>query len=42
MPRAATCNPWWGANNPIPERSAQKILKVADAILKAGSDAEPT
>ena len=27
---------WWGAGNEIPERSAQKILKVADQILKAG------
>ncbi len=29
---------WWGAGNPIPERSAQRILKVADQILKAGTD----
>jgi antirestriction protein ArdC len=28
---------WWGAGNEIPERSAQKILKVADQILKAGA-----
>lgn len=28
---------WWGAGNSIPERSAQKILKVADQIVKAGS-----
>ncbi len=28
---------WWGAGNPIPERSAQKILTVADKILKAGT-----
>ena len=28
---------WWGAGNPIPERSAQKVLKVADQILKAGT-----
>jgi antirestriction protein ArdC len=28
---------WWGQGNPIPERSAQRILKVADSILKAGS-----
>jgi antirestriction protein ArdC len=28
---------WWGAGNPIPERSAQRILKVADQILKAGT-----
>jgi antirestriction protein ArdC len=29
---------WWGAGNPIPERSAQRILKVADQILKAGTN----
>jgi hypothetical protein len=29
---------WWGAGNPIPERSAQKILKVADQILRAGRE----
>lgn len=28
---------WWGAGNPIPEGSAQRILKAADQILKAGS-----
>jgi antirestriction protein ArdC len=28
---------WWGAGNPIPERSAQRILKAADQILKAGT-----
>jgi hypothetical protein len=28
---------WWGAGNPIPERSAQRILKAADKILKAGT-----
>jgi hypothetical protein len=27
---------WWGAGNPIPERSAQRILKVANQILVAG------
>ena len=27
----------WGAGNPIPERSAQRILKAADQILKAGT-----
>lgn len=27
---------WWGQGNPIPERSAQRILKVADQILRAG------
>jgi antirestriction protein ArdC len=32
---------WWGQGNPIPERSAQRILKVADQILKAGIVAEP-
>jgi antirestriction protein ArdC len=30
---------WWGAGNPIPERSAQRILKAADLILKAGTTA---
>jgi antirestriction protein ArdC len=30
---------WWGAGNPIPERSAQRILKAADQILKAGRPA---
>jgi antirestriction protein ArdC len=29
---------WWGTGNPIPERSAQRVLKVADQILRAGSD----
>jgi antirestriction protein ArdC len=29
---------WWGAGNPIPERSAQRVLKVADQLLRAGSD----
>lgn len=28
---------WWGSGNPIPERSAQRVLKVADQILKAGA-----
>lgn len=28
---------WWGAGNPIPERSAQRILKAADQILRAGA-----
>jgi antirestriction protein ArdC len=28
---------WWGAGNPIPERSAQRILKAADQILNAGT-----
>jgi hypothetical protein len=30
---------WWGAGNPIPEKSAQRILKAADQILKAGTTA---
>jgi antirestriction protein ArdC len=29
---------WWGRGNPIPERSAQRILKTADAILRAGRE----
>jgi antirestriction protein ArdC len=33
---------WWGAGNPIPERSAQRILKAADQILKAGRPGEAT
>ena len=28
---------WWGQGNPIPERSAQRIFKAADQILKAGT-----
>jgi antirestriction protein ArdC len=28
---------WWGQGHAIPERSAQRILKVADQILKAGT-----
>ena len=28
---------WWGQGNSIPERSAQRILKTADQILKAGT-----
>ena len=27
---------WWGQGHEIPERSAQRILKTADQILKAG------
>ena len=27
---------WYGAGNPVPEASARKILKTADAILRAG------
>jgi len=30
---------WWGQGNPIPERSAQRILKAADQILRAGTTA---
>jgi antirestriction protein ArdC len=33
---------WYGTGNPIPEKSAQKILKAADQILKAGQPAKPT
>ena len=29
---------WWHQGNPIPERSAQRIFKAADQILKAGTD----
>jgi antirestriction protein ArdC len=29
---------WWGQGNPIPEKSAQRILRAADQILKAGTD----
>jgi hypothetical protein len=28
---------WWGQGKPIPERSAQRVLKAADQILKAGT-----
>jgi antirestriction protein ArdC len=28
---------WWGQGNPSPERSAQRVLKAADQILKAGT-----
>ena len=31
---------WWGKDTPIPERSAQRVLKVADQILKAGTLAD--
>ena len=30
---------WWGVGNPIPERSAQHVLKAADQIIKAGQGA---
>jgi antirestriction protein ArdC len=29
---------WWGKGNAIPEKSAQRILKVADLILRAGRE----
>lgn len=29
---------WYGSGQPIPERSAQRILRVADQILRAGRD----
>jgi hypothetical protein len=32
---------WHGAGNPIPERSAQRILKAADQILRAGAAPDP-
>ena len=28
---------WWGQGHEIPERSAQQVLRTADAILKAGA-----
>jgi hypothetical protein len=28
---------WWGQGNAIPERSARRVLKTADQILKAGT-----
>jgi antirestriction protein ArdC len=31
---------WWGAGNPVPERSAQRILKVANQILQAGTSTD--
>ncbi len=31
---------WWGQAREIPERSAQRVLKVADQILKAGQAVE--
>jgi antirestriction protein ArdC len=41
LPGAEECRgyiqSWWGTGNPIPERSAQRILRVADQILKAGT-----
>jgi hypothetical protein len=31
---------WWKSGEPIPERSAQRILKATDQILKAGAPVE--
>jgi len=31
---------WYGQGNPIPERSAQRVLRVADQILRAGHQAD--
>ena len=28
---------FWGQGNPVPEKSAQRIMKTADQILKAGA-----
>src|SRR5437660_1455620 len=33
---------WWGAGNPIPERSTQRLLKVADQILKGARQGRRT
>ncbi len=42
LPGAAECRGyiqhWYGSGQPIPERSAQRILRVADQILKVGRD----
>ena len=32
---------WYGAGIPIPERSAQRILRTADQIIRAGQADEP-
>ena len=41
LPGVAECRGyiqhWWGEGREIPERSAQRVLKAADQILKAGS-----
>jgi antirestriction protein ArdC len=29
---------WYGQGHPIPERSAQRVLRVADQILRAGQE----
>lgn len=33
---------WYGTGQPIPEASARRIFKTADAILRAGRDSQPT
>jgi antirestriction protein ArdC len=42
LPGAAECRgyvqAWWGQGNPIPERSAQRVLRAADEILRAGRE----
>ncbi len=42
LPGVAECRGyiqrWWGQGHEIPERSAQRILKAADQILKAGRE----
>ena len=42
LPGVAECRGYvqhgWGQGHEIPERSAQRILKTADQILKAGTD----
>ena len=44
LPGIAECRAyiqsWWGEGQEIPERSAQRVLKVADQILKAGQAVE--
>ena len=44
LPGVAECRgyiqSWWGQGHEIPERSAQRVLKVADQILKAGQASE--
>ena len=42
LPGVAECRgyiqSWWGQAHEIPEPSARRVLRVADQILKAGSD----
>ena len=44
LPGVAECRgyiqSWWGQGHAIPERSAQRVLKAADQILKAGQTVE--